>query len=186
MFRCQVSRSAGQPDPDCLKRFFWGTTYVLYDTNRRRQKCIFGNFSSYRVAGLSKLRCRACLAPLSVGDFVSVTSLIVNFFFFSFLCLQDETRSQSHLSSHPALPFLYWSRFVRPSILTLGTRMGKIDFLRVPIFLPKKARTMMYFFILLANSQPLSLITCPPAPGFGLIPGCQSIVPANCISYYYA
>ena len=166
--------------------FFWGTTYVLYDANRRKQKCIFGNFSSYRVAGLSKLRCRACLAPLSVGDFVSVTSLIVNFFFFSFLCLQDETRSQSHLSSHPALPFLYWSRFVRPSILTLGTRMGKIDFLRVPIFLPKKARTMMYFFILLANSQPLSLITCPPAPGFGLIPGCQSIVPANCISYYYA
>ena len=67
-------------------------------------------------------------------------------FFFSFLCLQDETRSQSHLSSHPALPFPYWPRFVRPSILTLGTRMGKIDFLRVPIFLPKKARTMMYFF----------------------------------------
>ena len=82
MFRCQVSRSAGQPDPDCLKRFFWGTTYVLYDANRRKQKCIFGNFSSYRVAGLSKLRCRACLAPLSVGDFVSVTSLIVNSFFF--------------------------------------------------------------------------------------------------------
>ena len=78
---------------------------MLYDANRRRQKCIFRNFSSYRVAGLSKLRCRACLAPLSVGDFVSVTSLIVNFFFFSFLCLQDETRSQSHLSSHPALPF---------------------------------------------------------------------------------
>lgn len=144
----------------------------------------FQQLSGCRVVQ-AEVSCLPC--PLVRRRFCICYVTYRQLFFFSPFCV-CKMKLAPNLTCHPIPPFLflYWSTFARPSILTLGTRMGKIDFLRVPIFLPKKARTMMYFFILLANSQPLSLITCPPAAGFGLIPGCQSIVPANCISYYYA